>query len=205
MTMSDFSSDQRLYYPATQRNRDPILSVLHEVLPKKGRALEISSGSGEHAVYFAQALPSIQWVPSDPDPRCLASIESWRRVQPLPNLNSPLRLDVCQTWSIQHADAIVNINMIHIAPWEACIALFKGCADILPKGGALFMYGPYRIGGEHTSESNRRFDQNLRDQNPQWGVRDLDEVINVAKRVGLSHQGTVEMPANNLSVIYQRD
>ena len=199
------TTDLRLYYPATQRNREPILEVLRDVLPRTGQVLEISSGSGEHAVYFAQAFPSIQWTPSDPDLRCLSSIDAWRITQSIHNLKPPISLDVCQkSWPMQYADAIVNINMIHIAPWEACLALMKGCATLLDEGGVLFMYGPYKVKGEHTSESNFHFDMNLRDQNPQWGVRDLDKVIEVAHHVGLIHQETRKMPANNLSVIYQR-
>ena len=199
------ANDLRLYYPATLRNREPILEVLREILPSTGQVLEISSGSGEHAVYFAQALSSIQWTPSDPDLRCLASIDAWRKTHTITNLQPPVFLDVCQnSWPMQHADAIVNINMIHSAPWEACLALMKGCATLLDEGGVLFMYGPYKIKGEHTSDSNFYFDMNLRDQNSQWGVRDLDDVIEVAHRVGLIHQETRKMPANNLSVIYQR-
>ena len=203
--MSEPVIDARLYYPATQRNRDPILQVLREVLPKSGQVLEISSGSGEHGVYFANALPTIQWTPSDPDPECLASIESWRAVHKLSNLDAPLSLDVLDTpWPIQHVDAVVNINMIHIAPWAACLALLRGCAALLDPGGILYMYGPYRVGGSHTSESNRQFDWGLRQRDPTWGVRDLEEVIEQAHTAGFEHQETIAMPANNLSVIYRR-
>ena len=203
--MNDPTTDARLFYPATQRNQTYILEVLRDALPPSGKVLEISSGSGEHGVYFSQALPELRWVPSDPDPRCLASIEAWRHHQVCPNLASPLRLDVCERpWPIDHADAVVNINMIHIAPWEACIALLDGCAALLDEGSPLVMYGPYQIGGEHTSESNWRFDQSLRSRDPRWGVRDLDDVIACARDRGLVHQQTVAMPANNLSVIYRR-
>lgn len=203
--MSEPDIDDRLYYPATQRNRDPILKVLRETLPKSGQVLEISSGSGEHGVYFADALPEIQWIPSDPDPECLASIESWRAAHKLPNLSAPLSLDVRDTpWPIKRVDAVVNINMIHIAPWTACLALLRGCAALLDSGGVLYMYGPYRVGGTHTSESNRQFDRGLRERDPSWGVRDLEDVIEQAHLAGFEHQETIPMPANNLSVIYRR-
>ncbi|HUI13208.1 MAG TPA: DUF938 domain-containing protein [Xanthobacteraceae bacterium] len=199
------AADPRLRYQHVARNRDPILAVLRRVLPPRGLVLEIASGSGEHAVYFAKALPSLTWQPTDPDPDALASIAAHRAAADAPNLLPPLQLDVtARTWPIAHADAIVCCNMIHIAPWTACEGLIGGAARVLPAGGTLYLYGPYKIGGQHTAPSNAAFDADLRGRNPEWGIRDLDEVTALAVSRGLALTETVEMPANNLSVIFQR-
>jgi SAM-dependent methyltransferase len=194
------------FAPATERNRAPMLEVLRRVLPSTtDLVLEIASGSGQHAVWFAEHLPGLVWQPTDPDEGARASIEAWRAESGLTNVRAPLALDATsETWPVERADAVVCINMIHIAPWAACVGLMRGAARVLPAGGVLFMYGPYRVGGAHTAPSNARFDESLHERDPAWGVRDLDEVVAEAKKHGLIHTETVPMPANNLSVVYRR-
>jgi SAM-dependent methyltransferase len=197
--------DPRLYHPHVARNRDPILDVLKRVLPARGLVLEIASGSGEHAAFFANALPTVSWQPTDMDAKALASIAAFRANSGTANLLAPVRLDVTSAqWPIDHADAIVNCNMIHISPWAACEGLIAGAGRVLPAGGVLYLYGPYRIDGRHTAPSNEEFDAYLRGQNAAWGIRDLGEVTALAARHGLTLAETVPMPANNLSVIFRR-
>lgn len=208
MSLSD---DNRLNAPATQRNREPILEVLKRVLPGSGTILEVASGTGEHAVFFAPALPQHNWLPSDPDPQYRASIAAWRKYVAADNLYEPIELDArSPVWSVE-ADlqstpiaAIVCINMIHIAPWSACLGLMAGAGRILPSGGILFLYGPFKQNYQHTAPSNAAFDESLRYQNPEWGVRDFEEVLAAAKAHHLNWIETVQMPANNLSVVFQR-
>jgi SAM-dependent methyltransferase len=198
-------SDPRIYYPHVTRNRDPILDVLRRVLPPDGLVLEIASGSGEHAAYFAEGLPSIRWQPTDLDPDVLASIAAHRAAAKAPNLLPPLWLDVsAETWPVERADAIVCCNMIHITPWSASEGLMVGVGRVLLPGGILYLYGPYKIGGRHIAPSNAVFDADLRRRNQHWGIRDLDEVTMLAARHDLMREETVQMPANNLSVIFRR-
>jgi hypothetical protein len=206
----DSMPDLRQYAPATERNRQPILEVLSRVLPQEGNILEISSGTGEHAVFFAEHLSPRHWIPSDYQPIALDSIRSWREYYPRENLQVPVSIEVHDPiWTVETANlaiaAIVNINMIHIAPWSACLALMEGAGRILPSGGILYLYGPYKREGRHTAESNEAFDRALRSQNFQWGVRDLETVIAVAIEQGLNPLEIVPMPANNLSVVFQRE
>lgn len=218
--------DNRQFAPATERNRQPILEVLRQVLPEEGTVLEVSSGTGEHAVFFASQLAPRQWIPSDPNPVARASIEAWRSHSPSNTLYAPLDLNACnERWPIESAvvqqngwpvelegldierhpiRAIVNINMIHIAPWTACLGLLAGAERILPVDGVLYLYGPYKQNGEHTAPSNAAFDQSLRSQNPDWGVRDLADVVAAAQEHHLAWVKTMAMPANNLSVVFQR-
>ena len=201
--------DARQYAPATQRNREPIFEILSKVLVQKSNILEIASGTGEHAVYFASRLKSCRWIPSDPNPMSWDSIAAWKQIEAVDNIEQPLAIDVTQAnWQQQVAelniDAIVNINMIHIAPWQACLGLMTGARQILPSGGILYLYGPYKRNGEHTAPSNANFDRSLRDRNPEWGVRDLEAVVEAAAAQNLKLQQTIEMPANNLSVIFSR-
>lgn len=197
--------DPRLVFPATARNRDPIASVLDRVLPQQGLVLELASGSGEHAVYFASRYPTLQWQPTDLDPAHLASIEAWAREAQLPNLLPPIRLDATShPWPVDQAAAVGAINLIHIAPWETCVGLLEGAAAVLPSGGSLFLYGPYRVAGVHTAPSNESFDASLRARNPLWGVRDLEAVDTEAGTHGLRLVETVQMPANNLSLVFRR-
>lgn len=202
-------TDTRQYAPATQRNREPILEVLLKVLPSSGNILEIASGTGEHAVFFASNLYPRQWIPSDPNPLLRESINAWRDRTPLDNLHPPLAIDARDSvWSIEERKieigAIVNINMIHIAPWSACLGLMAGANRLLAAGGILYLYGPYKQGGKHTASSNIAFDESLRAQNPQWGVRNLEDVIKVANTQGLRLLEIIQMPANNLSVVFQQ-
>jgi hypothetical protein len=196
--------------PAVARNREPILAVLRRVdplpiLPERGLVLEIASGSGEHAVYFAAALPHLTWQPTDPDPDARESIAAYRVAAQLPNLLPPLALDAASSdWPVAQAHVIVAINMIHIAPWAAAEGLIAGAERLLPAGGVLFLYGPFRENGRHTAPSNAAFDESLRARNREWGVRDLDEVAALAIRRGFALEERVAMPANNLSVVFRR-
>ena len=201
--------DAKRYAPATQRNREPILKVLEKILPSKGNILEIASGTGEHAVFFASRFPDCQWYPSDRDRESRASIIAWSKECPTNNLHSPLDIDASNDdWSLETAliaiDAIVNINMIHISPYSACLGLMAGAGRILSSGGILYLYGPYKRKGQHTSLSNEAFDKSLRDRDPQWGVRNLEDVIAVAETNNLVLKGVIAMPANNLSVIFTK-
>lgn len=194
-----------LHYPATRRNRDPILAVLRRILPPTGLVLEIASGSGEHAAYFAAHLPGIVWQPSDREPALLASIAAHAAESGSGNLRPPVPLDVCDdSWPVTRADAVVAINMVHVAPWAVCLALLGGGARLLAEEAPLFLYGPFKRGGRHTAPSNEAFDRSLRAQDPLWGVRDLDEVAAAAKARGLDLDEVVQMPANNLGVVFRR-
>jgi SAM-dependent methyltransferase len=199
------TSDRRIFRPHVVRNREPILDVLKRILPPRGLILEVASGSGEHAAYFAKALPLLSWQPTDPDAEALASIAAHRAASGASNMLSPLQLDVtAQQWPVARADAILCNNMIHIAPWTACEGLIAGAARVLPAGGVLYLYGPYKIDGRHTAPSNQEFDLSLRERNPPWGIRDLADVVALAVRHGLALAETVPMPANNLSVVFRR-
>lgn len=200
----DGSNDRRTA-PAVARNCEPIGDVLAHWLPAAGLVLEIASGTGEHAAYFAAALPHLTWQPTDPDNAALSSIAAWRETARLPNLLPPVRLDVMTpNWPIGWADSVVCINMIHISPWRAVEALIVGAAKVLAPSGVLFLYGPYKEGGRHTAPSNEAFDADLRARNPEWGVRDLDDVRALADKHGFTFEKRVEMPANNLSVVFRR-
>jgi hypothetical protein len=191
--------------PAAERNREPIAEVLAEVLPAAGVALEIASGSGQHAAFFAAAFPSLTWQPSDLDPDNLASIEAYVREAGLPNLRPPLRLDAAADgWPVVRVDAVVCINMIHISPWSACLGLLRGAGRVLPEGHPLVLYGPFAIDGDYTAPSNVAFDQRLRQENAAWGVRELREVERAAAQVGLALERVVPRPANNHVVVFRR-
>lgn len=200
------SEDVRRFSPATARNRDLILDVIARHLPKRGVVLEIASGSGEHIVHFAKAYgPDLVFQPSDPDPAARASIDAWAAALAPANVRPAILLDASlPEWPIANADAVLCINMVHISPWAATEGLMRGAARVLPRDGLLYLYGPYRRGGRHTSLSNERFDEELRAQDPAWGVRDLEDVVALAEATGLQHSDTIEMPANNLSVIFRR-
>ncbi len=198
--------DPRRQSPAAARNCRPILEVLKQWLPERARVLELASGSGEHALAFATAMPGWQWQPSDPAAPALASIAAWREGAALPNLRAPIRLDATDPdgWPAESFDAIVAINLIHISPWAVTEALMARAGERLVPGGVLYLYGPYRRCGEHTAPSNAAFDADLRRRDPRWGVRDLEAVAAEAERHGLALQRVVEMPANNLSVLLVR-
>jgi SAM-dependent methyltransferase len=191
--------------PAAERNRDPILAVLRTVLPASGKVLEIASGTGQHAMHFAAALPGLAWQPSDPSPDARASISAWRAQSGVANVLAPLALDVRDLpWPVDRAEAIVCINMIHIAPWACAQALFAEAGRILPRGGVLYLYGPYRRGGAHTAPSNIAFDVQLRATDLEWGVRDMEDVVALGVGAGLLADAPVPMPANNFSLAFRR-
>ena len=192
--------------PSTARNRDPILQALGRCLPDEGLILEIAAGSGEHAVHYAAALPKLSWQPTDDDPEALASIAAWRNRAALPNLLAPLMLDAVRpdTWPVDHADGVVNINMVHISPWPATQGLLTGAGRLLPVGGVLFLYGPYIETGVSTAPSNLDFDRSLKSRDPAWGIRHLDDVTTLAAGHGLKLTERIAMPANNLSLIFHR-
>ena len=202
--------DARLYAPATQRNREPILAVLRRMLPPTGAVLEIASGTGEHAVWLAAQLPGLVFQPSDPQAAQRASSAAWIAASGLDNLRAPLALDATTAdWEASAGipgglAAILCINMIHIAPWSAALGLVRGAGATLAAGSVLYLYGPYQRGGRHTAASNEAFDRSLRAQNPKWGVRDLETLAAAADASGFALEEVVEMPANNLSVILRR-
>lgn len=191
--------------PAADRNRTPILDVLRPLLPDGVLVLEIASGSGQHVVHFAANLPRVTFQPSDAEPGALASIEAHRAESGLPNILPPLRLDAsATTWPILRAEAIVCINMIHISPFACTEGLFAGANRVLPPGGLLYLYGPYRFSGAFTAPSNEAFDASLRAQNPTWGVRDVDDLAWLAHGASFLHENTIPMPANNHSLIFRK-
>jgi SAM-dependent methyltransferase len=209
--MTDFHPALRQHSPSAERNREPILAVLREVLPPTGRVLEIASGTGQHAVCFAGALPGLDWQPSDLDADARASIAAWVAHAGLANIRAPLALDVHQAdWGVHthdkldKLDAVVCINMIHISPWSATQALFAGASRRLAVGGVLYLYGPYKRGGAQTSPSNDAFDQQLRSRDPAWGVRDMEAVVALGASVGLVCDEPIAMPANNFSLVFRK-
>ncbi len=195
------NDEARRHAPATERNRDSILDVLARVLPEPCLVLEIASGTGQHAAWLSERLPGRAWQPTDADPSALPGIDAWC-ASSRGDVRPAQRLDVHEeTWPVSGAGAIVCINMIHISPWSATAALFRGAARILPPTGVLYLYGPYRRDGRHTAPSNEAFDASLRERNPEWGVRDLAEVVACGEACGFSLASVVAMPANNLSVV----
>ena len=200
------TNDVRRVAAAAARNREPITKILGQHLPAKGLVLEVASGSGEHIVHFASALSAdLTYQPSDPDGDARASIDAWVAATGVRNVLPAIALDAsADVWPIQTADAVICINMIHIAPWDAAVGLVRGAARLLPAGGLLYLYGPYRRDGRHTATSNEAFDRNLRMQNPEWGVRDLETVAELATQHGFGQPLIEEMPANNLSLIFRR-
>jgi SAM-dependent methyltransferase len=197
--------DARETAPSAERNQRPILEVLARVLPPSGLVLEIGSGTGQHVAHFARALPGLTFQPSERDVERHASIQAWVAAGRLSNVKPPLAIDVTKRpWPVSAADAVVCINVIHIAPWEATLALMAGAGTILPAGGVLVTYGPYRFGGAHTSPSNEAFDASLRARNPLWGVRDVESVAEAARPGGLVLEETVPMPANNFTLVWRK-
>jgi SAM-dependent methyltransferase len=190
--------------PATQRNRGPIAEVLRTALPPASLVLEVASGTGEHAIHFAAAFPTLTFQPSDPDPAALQSIAAWGEEAGLPNLRPPVQLDAAAAeWPVDHADAILCINMVHISPWQATLGLLDGAARLLPPNGPLFLYGPYLRSGVATAPSNLAFDRSLRARDPRWGLRQLEAVEAAAASRGFRLDRIIEMPANNLSVLFR--
>ena len=199
------TDDRRRHSPSAARNRDVILETLSQHLPARGNVLEIASGSGEHIVHFAAAHPRLRFQPTDPDPDSRASIDAWSRHLGLTNVCPAIALDTAHSFSLANdVDVIVCINMIHIAPWSAAVGLLRGAATLLPSGGLLFLYGPFRRHGTHTAPSNEAFEANLRAQNSEWGVRDLEVVAELAKECNFLAPTIENMPANNFAVMFRR-
>lgn len=193
----------RLSSPSVERNREPILAALRPHMPASGLVLEVASGSGEHAAYLAAAFPGLQFQPSDPDPGARASVDAWCAGHP--NVLPALDLDAgLPDWPIERAEAVVCVNMIHIAPWAATLGLVRGAAHVLPPGGLLALYGPFLRGGVHTASSNAEFDAGLRARNPAWGVRGLEDVAALADAAGFGPAHVTSLPANNLLVAFRR-
>jgi len=197
--------DARQYAPATARNREAIFAVLERVLPGEGRVLELAAGSGEHAVFFAAALPGLIWQPSDPDASARSSIAAWIEAEGTPNVAPPLDIDVCAAdWGAGEGyAAVLAINMIHISPWEATLGLMAGAARVLRPGGLLITYGPYKRDGAHTAPSNEAFEEWLKGRDERFGVRDLADVEAAANAQGLALREIVEMPANNFTLVFE--
>lgn len=190
---------------AAARNSDPIADVLRTCLPRAGLVLEIASGTGEHALHFARAFPHLTFRPTDFDPDSLASIAAWREAEGPANLLAPLRLDAAAAdWPVDRADAILCINMVHISPWAATAGLMAGAGRLLQAGALLYLYGPYRRNELATAPSNEAFDVSLRERDPDWGLRQLEDVIAEGSARGLAFERLVEMPANNLSLVFRR-
>jgi SAM-dependent methyltransferase len=192
--------------PATERNRAPIAEALRAALPARGTVLEVASGTGEHAVHFAGAFPDLAWQPSDRDEDALASIRAWSAEAGLPNLLPPIRLDAADPdWPPVAADALLCINMVHISPWTATLGLLRGASRVLPPGGPLILYGPYRRADAPTALSNESFDLSLKARNPDWGLRTVEAVKGQAEARRLRFERLVEMPANNLTLVFRRE
>ena len=199
------TADGKWSIPAAERNKAPILGVLTRVLPSRGLVLEVASGTGQHVMHFAEALSGLTWQPSDPDAELRESIAMRIQEERRANVKGPIDLDVTKhPWPLQTADAVVAINMIHVAPWSATLALFEGAKALLSSENVLFLYGPYRRFGHHTSESNAQFDLDLRAHNPEWGLRDMEAVSDVATGTGFILAETVQMPANNFTLVFKR-
>jgi SAM-dependent methyltransferase len=203
--IADPPADGLIVSPSAERNKQPIAEILMRVLPTQGDVLEVSSGTGQHVVHFARAMPHIRWQPTEKDTDGLTSIVRWLAETNPPNVNAPIHLDVHdETWPVAHVAAVVCINMIHIAAPSATEALMRGAARVLRPGGVLFLYGPYRRNGRHTSPGNEAFDKSLKARNAEWGVRDLEDVVQLAASRGFELQEIHDMPANNLSVVFRR-
>lgn len=197
------------YAIATEKNRQPILEILKEIIPFDGNILEIASGSGQHSLFFAPYFSQQQWIPSDKEKECLDSIKAWREGCLTDNLELPLKIDVMESnWyqglKDKNIKVMVCINMIHISPWEACLGLMTAAREILLLDGILYLYGAYKINNQHTATSNQEFDKYLRSQNPAWGVRNLEDIIEVAGKNNLTFEKKIPMPSNNFSLIFRK-
>ncbi|HPG24210.1 MAG: DUF938 domain-containing protein [Spirochaetaceae bacterium] len=196
--------------PATHRNREPIAAVLARWLREPARVLELASGTGQHAAFFAERMPHVVWQPTDVEDSALASIDAWATGSRVPNVARAIRLDAREVpWPVEVPDAppfdaLFNANMIHIAPWPVAEGLFAGAGRLLAPGGLVFLYGPFRVGGEHTAPSNAAFDADLRRRNPEWGVRDREAVIALAEAVGFVLREANALPANNQLLVFER-
>jgi hypothetical protein len=200
------AGDARRSAPAAQRNREPIAEVLSEWLPVSGLVLEVASGTGEHAVWFAERFPGLQWQPSDAHPDALASIAAWQQGAGLPNVRPPIVIDASNPagWPIERADAVLNINMAHISPWPASLGLIAGASRMLPSGAPLILYGPWLKDDIETVPSNLAFDADLKARDPEWGLRRVEDFAEAAEVEGFQLVETRGMPANNLMLLFAR-
>ena len=192
------------YSAPADRNRVPILQVLQRWLPESGSVLEIASGTGQHIEYFARACPQLHWYPSDPDPRQRASIEARIRESKLENVEDPMDLDVTGVWPTLTVDSLIVANMLHISAHATLPALCHGAADVIRPEGILHIYGPFKQSGEHTSESNAEFDRSLQARDAEWGIRELELVVDEACAHGFTLKEVIDMPANNFSIVFCR-
>jgi hypothetical protein len=200
------AAGQRRSAPAALRNREHIAEVLREWLPDRGLVLELASGTGEHATYFAQQFPQLEWQPSDVHSDALSSIAAWREEAGLANVRPPLVIDASVSdWPIEKAEAVLSINMVHISPWGSALGLLAGAARLLPLDGCLILYGPWLKDDIATAESNLGFDRDLKSRDPQWGLRRVEDFAAAAKERGLSLETTRAMPANNLMLLLRPD
>lgn len=191
--------------PAALRNREPIAQVLSEWLPERGLVLEIASGTGEHALYFAKRFPGLEWQPSDLHPDALGSIAAWRTAAAVPNLREPIVVDASASeWPVEQAEALLSINMVHISPWRAALGLLDGAARILPPGGPLILYGPWLSDDVPTADSNVAFDADLKRRDPSWGLRRVELFAAAGAERGLELVETRAMPANNRMLLLSR-
>ena len=201
-------ADHRMFSPSAARNAEPILTVLKGLFPEQGTVLEIGCGTGEHAVCFAAAMPTLTWLPTDPDPASRASTASWIGLRGLSNVLAPIGVDASSpVWGVENLapfDAMLSINMIHIAPWAATAGLFSGAGRLLRGGGLLCLYGPFLHNGAYNAPSNAAFDQSLKASNPAWGLRDIADLERTALVSGLRLGQTVAMPANNTLLVFRR-
>jgi hypothetical protein len=195
---------EALIAPAVARNKEAILGVLRRVLPPTGLVLEVASGSGEHAVHVAAACPGLVWQPSDPEPAARRSIAAHARRAGLPNLLPPLALDAAAPhWPVERADAVVAINLVHIAPLAVAAGLMAGAGRLLPAGAPLVLYGPFLEDGVPTAPGNLAFDADLRRRDPAWGLRDVADLAACARTHGLTLAERIAMPANNLTLVFR--
>lgn len=208
LPIGGLENDVRKFAPAFERNHTAIAEVLGRYLDRDGAVLEIASGTGQHCVEFARQFPQYSWQPSDPNPVSRASIDAWRKYADLPNIAPVQNIDVTRSnwWQLVPASiqTMIAINLLHISPVTAMDGLMKGAGAILKTGGLLYCYGPFMRNGGHTSPSNAAFDQSLRAQDPHWGLRDIAEVEKAAGINGLTLADIVEMPANNISLIFKK-
>ena len=199
--VGDLGGGEKRRAPAAARNTGPIGDVLAQWLPASGTVLEVASGTGEHALAFARRFPALHWQPTDPDPLALQSIAAWRADGP-PNLLPPVALDASGEWPRVEADVVLNINMVHIAPWTAALGLVSGAGDVLPPGGRLILYGPWIEDGVETAPSNLAFDADLKRRDPEWGLRTVEDFAREAKKRGLFLADRRAMPSNNLMLLF---
>lgn len=192
------------FSPSAERNKEAILAVLREFLPKRGNVLEIASGTGQHVMHFAKAMPELNWLPSEPDESYRVPLQNIIDQASLDNVAAPINLDVLEPWPHITVDAVIVANMLHISPVTTVQGLLAGAASVLVPGGIVHVYGPFKVAGECTSPSNQEFDQSLSARNEKWGIRDLEEVTLAAIESGLQCTSIKPMPANNFSLVYKK-